>query len=355
MRRLSSRRNPEDPAGNGSGFLRFGRGTDPMREKGMRMSIRNRTVPALAAIALVVALLALPLGGCTSSEATTDKPAEETSTSSGTFPVTVTDDAGREVTIDAAPKRIVSLAPANTEIVTSLGLIDKLVGVTTFDDYPPEVVDLPKMGDFVAPNMEAITAAEPDLILATTGVQADVISQLEQTGADVLAVDPQSLVQLYASIAMVGDAVGEPEKATAIVDDMRAGIEFITTTVSAEASTTCFIEIAQDPLFTAGKGTLLDDLITAAGGVNVVTEDGYIGYSLEQLVTDNPAAYLATKGSMSDPADLAKRAGYDKLSAVASSRVTVLEDNLVSRPGPRVVEGVGQLAVALHPGLFGKN
>ncbi|MDP2183029.1 MAG: ABC transporter substrate-binding protein [Actinomycetota bacterium] len=323
------------------------------------MLYRNRKTPALTTLALVAALLvalALPLGGCSSSDGASGEPAEETATTTtATFPVTVTDDAGREVTIKAAPERIVSLAPANTEIVAALGMIDELVGVTTFDDYPPEVVDLPKMGDFVTPNMEAIAAAEPDIILATTGVQADVITKLEQTGAVVVAVDPQNLEQLYSSIGMLGKVLGEPDKAAKIVDDMRAGIDYITTIVSAEESATCFIEIAQDPLFTAGKGTLLDDLIAVAGGVNVVTQDGYIGYSLEQLVTDNPQVYLATKGSMSDPADLAKRPGYDKLAAVAGERVAVLDDNLISRPGPRVVEGVGELAVALHPGLFTKK
>lgn len=319
---------------------------------------RNRKTPALAALALVAALLlalALPLAGCSSSDSASGEPAEETGSTRVTFPVTVTDDAGREVTIEAAPERIVSLAPANTEIVAALGMLDELVGVTTYDDYPAEVVDLPKMGDFVTPNMEAIAAAEPDVILATTGVQADVITQLEQTGAAVVAVDPQNLEQLYASIGMVGTVLGEPDKAAKIVEDMRAGIDYITTMVSAEESATCFIEIAQDPLFTAGKGTLLDDLIAVAGGVNVVTQEGYVGYSLEQLVTDDPQVYLATKGSMSDPADLARRPGYDKLAAVVGERVSVLDDNLISRPGPRVVEGVGELAVALHPGLFTKK
>lgn len=299
------------------------------------------------ALALIVATT-FGLAGCASGEESA-KPVAETPVAA--FPVTVTDDAGREVTIESAPERIVSLAPANTEIVYSLGLLDKLVGVTTYDDYPVEVADIAKIGDFVTPNIEAITAAQPDLILATTGVQADVITQLEGTGATVIAIDPQTLDALYVSIETVGKATGTAEMAAELLDGMKADIATISDAVSAEEPSVCFIEIAQDPLYTAGAGTLLDDLIRVAGGRNIVTAEGYVGYSLEQLVTDDPAVYLATLGSMSDPSDLAKRAGYDKLSAVTNNRVYVLEDNLVSRPGPRVVQGIAQIAAALHPDI----
>jgi len=160
---------------------------------------RTRTFAAL--VAVMLALIAMLAVGCTTTSTESsegDTEAEQTES----FPVTITDDAGREVTIEAEPERIVSLAPANTEIVAALGLTDKLVGVTTFDDYPPEVAELPQVGDFVAPNIEAIAAAEPDLILGTTGVQAETIVQLEELGADVVAVDPQSLGAVF-------DAIGE--------------------------------------------------------------------------------------------------------------------------------------------------
>lgn len=306
----------------------------------------SRTTRAIATALALLLAASLGLAGCSSAD--TAESAEETP-AAASFPVTVTDDAGREVTIESAPERIVSLAPANTEIVYALGLLDKLEGVTTYDDYPAEVADIAKVGDFVTPNMEAIVAAEPDLILATTGVQADVITQLEGTGATVVAIDPQTLAALYTSIETVGKATGTSDEAAELVEDMKSDIAAISDAVSAEGPTEAFIEIAQDPLYTAGAGTLLDDLIKAAGGANIVTEPGYVGYSLEQLVTDDPTVYLATLGSMSDPSDLAARAGYDKLSAVKTERVYVLEDNLVSRPGPRVVAGIAQIAKALHP------
>lgn len=302
----------------------------------------------IAAALLAVALLATALTGCGGTKQDDGAEAPKTAT----FPVTVTDDAGRDVTVDAKPERIVSLAPANTEILYGLGALDRVVGVTTYDDYPPEVATLEKVGDFVGPNLEAIAALQPDLVLVTTGVQADIISQIEALGATVIAIDPQSLEALYTSIGTVGTAIGEPARADEVVSEMKRELAAIQEAIDA-APVRCFIEIAQDPLFTAGSGTLLNDLIDQAGGENVVVQEGYVGYSVEQLLTDDPEVYLATLGSMSDPSDLAERPGYSTLSAVKNGRVAVLEDNLVSRPGPRIIQGVRQIAAALHPEAFG--
>ena len=122
--------------------------------------------------------------------------------------MTITDDASQSVTIKAEPQRIVSLAPANTEIVFALGLGDKVVGVTTYDDFPAQVSKIAKVGDFTTPNLEAIAAAKPDLVLATTGVQADVIAKLKSLGATVIAIDPQNLQGVYTDIERVGAATG---------------------------------------------------------------------------------------------------------------------------------------------------
>jgi iron complex transport system substrate-binding protein len=305
----------------------------------------ERLVRALLAVMMAAMLLVAPAGCATKQADQGDAPKQ------AAFPVTLTDDAGRKVTITKRPERIVSLAPANTEIVYALGALDRVVGVTTFDDYPPEVSSIVKVGDFMSPNMEAIAAARPDLVLATGGVQADTIAKLEQTGAVVLAVDPQSLEGVYAAITMVGTAMGEPAKAKEVVQGMKDDLATIQSAIE-EAPVRCFIEIAQEPLYTAGPGTFINDLIEQAGGENVVTQKGYVAYSLEQLLKDDPEVYLATKGSMSDPADIEKRPGYSALTAVKAKKVFVLDDNLVSRPGPRCIQGIRQIAEALHPDAF---
>lgn len=314
------------------------------------MTRSSRFVRLLAPL-VAIAAVAVLASGCTTKSAQTPVPAEKTAQA---FPVTLTDDASRTVTIAAKPQRIVSLAPANTEILFAIGAGKRVVGVTTYDDYPAEVKDIAKIGDFAQPNFEAIAAAKPDLVLATTGVQADAIKKLEELGATVIAVDPTTLDAVYADIAKVGEATGDLEAADGLVSDMKASADEIARAVSAEPTVSTFVEIGQNPLFTVGSKTLLDELVRAAGGVNVVTQPGYVPYSVEQVVKANPQVYLATKSSGGDAATIAKRAGYSSMAAVKNGRVVILDDNVVSRPGPRIIEGLRLIAEGLHPEAFGK-
>lgn len=305
-------------------------------------------------VALAIALTLGALSGCSSPQDTTEPLQDSGSAAESAFPVTISDDAGRPVTIEKEPARIVSLAPANTEILFAIGAGDRVVGVTTYDDYPPEVAEIAQVGDFAGPNLEAVAAAEPDLVLATTGVQGDVIAKLEELGATVVAIDPQTLDGLYEAITEVGMATGEVEGAEAVVAEMRADVAEIEQAVSDLEPVAAFIEIGQNPLFTVGTGTLLDELVIIAGGANVVAEPGYVPYSVEQLVKADPAVYLATKGSSSDPAAIEKRAGFSEIAAIKNGRIVIMDDNLVSRPGPRAVLGLRQIAEGLHPEAFGK-
>ena len=316
------------------------------------MKKHARSTAAAFAVLLVGALV---LSGCAgaakSGSNAPGTPGAGAPTSAAAFPVTIKDDAGRSVTIAKRPTSIVSLAPANTEIVYALGLLGELRGVTTYDDYPAAATKLPKMGDFTTPNLEAISAAKPDVILVTGGVQADILGKLEGTGAKIVVIDPQDLRGTYSAIAMAGKVLGASAKADAVVASMKADAAVIAKEVAGAPKVTCFVEIGWNPLFTVGRGTLIDDLVAGAGGTNVVTQKGYVGYSAEQLVTDDPAVYLGTKSSLGDVTALSARPGFSGLTSVKAGRVFVLDDNQVSRPGPRIVEGMRQIARALHPDL----
>lgn len=305
----------------------------------------------LARIGTTIVALALALTAATGCSApSAEKPAAPAPVAEKpAFPVTITDDTSRTVTIAAEPQRIVSLAPGNTEMLFAIGAGDRVVGVTTYDDYPAEVTKIAKVGDFAGPNLEAVAAAKPDLVVATTGVQADIVTKLEALGATVIAVDPTSLDALYADINELGQATGETAGAAKVVEDMKTEVAKIEARVSGAEPVTAFVEIGQNPLFTVGSGTLIDELVTVAGGKNIVTQPGYVPFSVEELVKANPAVYMATKGSMSDPTELKKRAGYSDIAAVRDSRVIILDDNYVSRPGPRVVLGLKQIAEGLYP------
>lgn len=316
-----------------------------------RMFVGRRRTAFAVLVALIVAAVALV--GCTGNTGrTTGEPAAPAPAATASFPLTITDDAGRSVTIEEAPARIVSLAPANTEIVYALGLFDRLVGVTTWDDYPTTVADVAKVGDFMTPNLEAIAAADPDVVLVTGGVQAETLGKLEELGVPVVVVDPQDLAGVYDAIEMVAGIAGVPAKGAELTTSMKKDLDDIRAKLADVEPVKVFIEIGWNPLFTAGPGTLLDDLLTAAGGTNVVTESGYVGYSVEQLVKDQPDVYVGTLSSVGSAKVLSKRPGYSSISAVKAGRVYSLSDNLVSRPGPRVIQGVREIATALHPDLF---
>jgi iron complex transport system substrate-binding protein len=304
-------------------------------------------VAAIAALALVGALVA----GCSGSDTASKGTGSKTTGQAHNFPVTLTDDASRTVTVKKRAERIVSLAPANTEIVAALGLEKKLVGVTTYDDYPPSVKSLPKIGDFMNPNVEAIAAARPDLILVTTGVQGDVLAKLEALGAPVIAVDPSTVDGVLADIGKVGSATDTKAEATDLIAKMRgqiAAIEGALATRSDSRPVSVFLEIGQNPLYAVGAGTLLDDLVKRAGGTNIVAKPGYVAYSTEQVLKDDPDVYLSTLGSMGDPANIQK-GPLKALRAAKEKRVYVLDENLVTRPGPRITEGLLVVAKALYP------
>jgi iron complex transport system substrate-binding protein len=326
------------------------------RTTGTHRTIRSLAGRTTAITLLAVAIAAaLALAGCSSSGGLAGSGPSSATPSASTFPVTITDDASRSVTVKTEPKRIVSLAPANTEILFALGQGDKVVGVTSYDDYPSQVASITKVGDFAGPNVEAVAAAKPDLILATSGVQADVVTKLEALGATVVVIDPQTLSAVYTDIGRVGQVTGAVGQAKELVGSMKADVGSIQKSVAASPSASAFVEIGQNPLFTTGKGTLMNELITLANGTNVVTQPGYVSYSAEQLIKSNPDVYFATKGSSSDPAAIEKRPGYAAMAAVKNGRVVILDDSLVSRGGPRIVEGLKQIAQGLHPGSLSGN
>jgi iron complex transport system substrate-binding protein len=311
---------------------------------------RGIQLAALLTLALAVAVFTLAACGSSADDTTSNA----ASPASG-GPITVTDDAGATVTLEQPAARVVSIAPANTEIAFALGAGEKVVGDTTYCDYPAEAKDIAKIGDFQNPSMEKIVALEPDLVLVAGGIQKGLTAKLEKLGMAVYMVDPTNLDQLYGDLQEVGDLMGVSGNAAAMVADMKRQVADVESKVAGAETPKVFLEIYGQPLMTAGTGTFIDDLITRAGGVNVgaAAGAGFPEYNAEKLIEEDPAVYVAMKGSMTDPAAIAKRAGYDQLTAVRDGHVYVIEDNLVARPGPRLILGLQQLAQMIHPELFG--
>jgi iron complex transport system substrate-binding protein len=300
-----------------------------------------------AALALLV-LGAVAVTGCGSDSSSGGGASPVASASSG--PITVTDGSGATVTLQQPATRIVSLAPANTEIAYAVGAGDKMVAGTSYDDYPAAAKSLPKIGDFANPNVEKIASFNPDLVLAAGGIQAGLRSKLEKLGMQVYVVDPKTYDGVMTEIANVGQLAGSTEQAQQVVDTMKKAVTDVQAKVGSAAKVTTFLEIYSKPLMTAGTDTFINDMIGIAGGTNIgaAAGSGYPNFSTEILFKDDPAVYIADSGSMSKPGDLSKRAGYSDLTAIKDGHVYVIQDNLIARPGPRLAQGLQELAKMIH-------
>ena len=298
--------------------------------------------------ALVVSVLLLAAcGGNPPSE-----PSPVTSVSSP-FPRTVVDDDGVGVTIPAPPRRIVTFAPSITEILFAIGAGDRVVGVAgPYDDVPPAATTLPQVGgagEFgVDPNLEAVVALEPDLFLTIRGGDAWK-DRLRDLGVPVVTVDATDLEDLLGDIATIGAIVGADIAAAELADGMRSRIADLEELAAAAPRRTCFFEVYYPPLMTAGPGTFIDDLLDRAGcdSVSADAATAYPEWSIEDLVASAPDVYLVSSESASDIAAVAERPGFDAIAAVTAGRVVRIDSDLVTRPGPRIVEGLAALVAAL--------
>ncbi len=325
-------------------------------------------------VALPVLLLTLVLAACApagdspSADATsppaTDPPPTASPTPEAAFPVELTDDADRTVTLDAEPMRIVSLAPSNTEIVCALDACDRLVGVTDFDDYPPEVAEVTDVVIQTQVDVELVVDAEPDLVLAAGNelTPSTVIEQLDELGLTVLVLYPESLDEVYADIELVGASLGATDEAEALVADMEERVEAVEAAVAGADRPLTLYEVffSEGTTYTAGEGSFLASLIDIAGA-EPVTGDAQGVIDAEALVEANPELILlggaSYDPSLADPEAaleaVAARPGWAELAAVESGDVVpYLEDIVTTRPGPRIVDGLEALARAIHPDLF---
>ena len=278
------------------------------------------------------------------------------------FPLDVTDQMGREVRIEKIPERIVSLSPSNTEIIYALGLEERLVGVTEFCDYPEAARDKPKMGGFSTVDIEQVVESEPDLILAASIHEDEVIPRLEGLGLTVLALAPKTLDEVLDAITLVGRCSGEEEEAIQLVTGMENRIKAITDetkNLAQDKRPRVFYIVWHDPLMTVGPDTRIHELIESAGGTNIAQNlaEGYPAMSLEAVIMANPQIIIAGSG-MGEGASLPYEFALteERLSGVdarLNGRIYDINTDLVGRPGPRIVDGLEKLARMIHPEIFG--
>lgn len=308
---------------------------------------------------LIIFILVFSISGCKKNEET-ESGLDEVNQSNealiieeGMYPVTVTDSSGREVTINNMPERIVSTVPSNTEIIYEIGKGSKLVGVSVYCNYPKEALEVEKIGDYNGTNIELVIGLNPDVVLGSW-MPDDVVAQLEDSGIKVVLVNPEDLEQTYQVMLMIGDVVGASKEAEEMVSNLKAKQETIMNRVSGYDGKTVFYEIWNEPLMTVGPGSLHNELITLANGVNIAadTESSYPEYSLEMLIAKNPQVYLTGDDGFKTVEDIFEREGYVNIEAIKTGQLFMLNKDILSRPGPRIIEAFESVASAIHPEAF---
>ncbi len=296
---------------------------------------------------LLTLLLALFIAGCA--------PATEVPVSAA---ITLTDGLGRPVVMNGAAQRIISLAPSNTEILFAVGAGAQVIGRDAYSDYPAEALDVADIGDtYAGLNTELIVSLKPDLILAAEINTAEQVKALEDLGLTVYYLkNPNTLEEMYTNLEIVAQLTGQDP--TKLTDSLKARVAAVDEKILPLSSRiSVFYELdGTDPAkpYTAGSGTFISLLIDRAGGYNIAADiEGYPQLSLEQVVAADPMFIVLGDSAFGVTAEaVAARPGWENLSAVKSGQVLPFDDNLLSRPGPRLVDGLEALAKLLRPGLF---
>ena len=273
---------------------------------------------------------------------------------STTYPVTITDSFGREVTVDEEPQKVISLSPAITEIVFALGQEGKLIGRTDYCDYPQEAAEIESVGDLMDPNIEKIVELEPDIVIASAHFQEEVLQKLEESDVKVAVLyGEESFEGAYEAIGKVGNLLNAQEAASGIIDDMKTTVADVKQRVEGKEKPSVYYVVGFGEMgdYTAGKNTFIGQLIEMAGAKNAADDVEGWSYSLEKLLEKNPD-YLICSKSDNHKEQLRTANGYKDLDAVKNDRVYEIDKNMLERQGPRLAEGLKEIAKYIHPDVF---
>lgn len=291
---------------------------------------------------LVVIALALTFAGCGKQN-------------SGQVNFTIVDQKDRQVTFDKIPDKVVSLSPANTEILFALGLNDRVVGVTQYCNYPEQVKEKTVIGTITEPNIEKIVSLQPGVVFSST-MAKEPVDKLEQAGIKVVVIDPQNMDEVWEAIQLIGQVTGVNEKGKELVNNLKSELSILDRKVSmipSDKRPIVYFEVWNDPIMTAGPNTFINYIIERAGGVNLAkdAETEWPTYSLEKIISTNPD-FIVLGHNDQDPSAVQQRSGWSKVKAVQNKQIISVDPDIFNRPGPRIVDAVKILAQNLHPELF---
>ncbi|WP_230633177.1 ABC transporter substrate-binding protein [Paenibacillus athensensis] len=293
----------------------------------------------------------------TSAAKGTPQPTRVPETHKTNYPMKIKDATGMEFTFDKAPQRIVSVSPAETEALFALGLDDRIVGVADYDDYPEAVQSKPKMGSIVKPNQEALLAANADLIVTGVSMSDETVQKLRELKLNVFKVEPKTLDDAIADVVTFGiitDRQGDADRIVGQMNDDRQKVLNAVKDLTPEQRQKVYIEFS--PGWTVGSGEFMSELIGLAGGINVAADGkGWYQISEEKIIQQNPAVIFYAKGVIDDKSNkpleqiIRERSGWEQIDAVKNNRIIGIDQNLLSRPGPRLTQGLLEIAKGIYP------
>lgn len=268
--------------------------------------------------------------------------------------ITARDDLGTVITMNRPVRRIVAMAPNAVELLFAVGAGKQVVGVPSQTDYPPEATKLPKVGGFMTPDEEAIVIKRPDLIVLSHGNPKPFINRLRARRIPVFVLHPQTVADIPRSLRSLGVLTGHGKEAGAAATRFETGVAEIVKRVGKRPTVRTALLVWDDPLTLAGRGAYLNDALRIAGATNIAADlaKPYPTMDPEQFAVRNPEAILFAVHEAARVKDATSRPGVRATAAAKSDRVYHLDDDLLLRPGPRLLQGLRAMAEALHPGAF---
>lgn len=267
--------------------------------------------------------------------------------------IKITDSWKREVSLDKVPERIVTLSPGATETIYQLGLENKLVGRSDYDDYPAEVSKIPSVGSLTEPNVEKIVELKPDLVITGAHTPKEMIDKIEKLGVKTAVLyGPESFDGAYTNILDIATVLGVKDKGQTIVDNMKKKVAEVESKVKDLKKVKMYyvVGFGKDD-YTATGETFISQIIEKAGGDNIAKDSQGWKYSFEKIVENNPEVIV-----VSDKYDTKKNFvaadRYKDLPAVKANKVLEIDNNMLDRQGPRQADGLEALAKLLHPEAF---
>lgn len=301
--------------------------------------------PRAVTIRALLCVLLLSWSACTS-----NRPSPE-----GPIRREITDDAGRQVSLPVPVNRVISLAPNLTEIVFAIGAGNRLVGRTSYCDFPAEAKAVAEVGDTSHPSLERVIALQPQVVLVSTASQLEVFTQqLQSQNIVVFVTDPHDLEGVFRTIEQVGRILGHTQQAELLIQKLRDRTRAVEEAVKDKPPVRVFYQVAAEPLYTIGRDAFVTDLISRAGGKSVTADvpGAWLKYSNESALAARPEAIILPTGGSMGAANSAVTEALRQSPAALEGRVYKINDDHLARPGPRLVDGLEAMARALHPEAF---